>query len=151
MALARGRKSIRMPGPTRDVCVGPRVLAELDATPEPERGAALARIQRRVLWPDPRYEGAGVFVATTKDGQRSTLTMLLPERACVLPATDQLAVDDGAKPILVPRAALVELGVDVTPLDDGNDLVEAVPSAAWPAVYARARALADAAKPGSLS
>jgi hypothetical protein len=142
MVLAREQGPIQMPGPTRAVWIGPRVVAELAREAESERGELLVRIARRVLWPDPRYESAAEFVATGSDGSRKTLAILLPERACVLPRTDLLALEEDEKPFLVPRAKLTELPVVATPLDDGNDLVEPVPLAAWPRVCAVARRFA---------
>jgi hypothetical protein len=55
---------------------------------------------------------------------------------------DRLVLEDGASRPIIPRSALRELGVAATALDDGNDLVEAVPRAAWRGVCEAARRLA---------
>jgi hypothetical protein len=139
MHLAREKGFIEMPGPTRNLCIGRRVLAELEACDEPARGSLLVSIMRRVFWPDPRYEGAGRFQTTSPTGKVTRLAFLLPERACVLPWSDQLALEDEAGPFLIPRSALDALPVVSAYLDDGNLLVEAIPASAWPALCREAR------------
>jgi hypothetical protein len=139
MVLAREKGLIQMPGPTRSLCVGRRVLAELEAADEPARGSLLVSIMRRVLWPDPRYESAGRFQATSPSGRTMQLAFLLPERACVLPWTEELALEDETGPFLIRRSALDALPVSSTYLDDGNQLVEAIPASAWPAFCREAR------------
>jgi hypothetical protein len=138
--LAREQGSIEMPGPTRNLRVGPRVIAELEAVPESDRGERLVAIMRRVFWPDPRYESAGLFQSKSATGEVRLLAMLLPERACVLPFSHDLALEDEAGAFLVPRAALDALPVAIEHLDDGNTLVEHIPAAAWAAVCRAARA-----------
>jgi hypothetical protein len=128
-----------MPGPTRDLCVGRRVLAELEAADESARGSLLVSIMRRVFWPDPRYEGAGLFQTTSPIGKVTRLAFLIPERACVLPRCDQLALEDEVGAFLIPRSALDALPVVSAYLDDGNQLVEAIPASAWPAFCREAR------------
>jgi hypothetical protein len=141
--LAHEQGSIEMPGPTRNLRVGPRVVAELEAVPEGERGERLVAIMRRVFWPDPRYESAGLFQSKSATGTVRRLAMLLPERACVLPGTDDLALEDEAGAFLIPRAALERLPLAVEHLDDGSTLVERVPASEWPAVCRAARALCE--------
>ena len=139
IALGREHGLIAMPGPTRDVHFGPRTVAELEGAPEAQRGATLVDIIRRVVWPPPHYEQAGLFETTSEDGAKLTVAMLLPNRACVLPRTDKLVVQGGDDVILIARASLRALPLEFTPLDDGNDLLEPVPSEAWPAVVQAAR------------
>jgi hypothetical protein len=137
--LAREKGFIQMPGPTRNLCVGRRVLAELEAVDEATRGPLLVSIMRRVLWPDPRYESAGQFQTTSPSGKVTRLAFLIPDRACVLPWSDQLGLQDAAGAFLIPRSALDELPVVSAYLDDGNQLVEAVPASTWPAFCKEAR------------
>jgi hypothetical protein len=127
-----------MPGPTRSVYVGERVAAELETGRPEEIAERLVAVARRVLWPDPRYESAAQLTAT-KDGERFTLAMLLPERACVLPSADRLVIDDPNGAFIIPRSALEHLPVEATYLDDQNQLVEAVTPSDWPALCRTAR------------
>ncbi|MFD4402372.1 hypothetical protein ACFWPH_06360 [Nocardia sp. NPDC058499] len=132
---------ISLPGPTRDVKLGPRSLPELDHGDERTRGRRLLELMRRVLWPDPRYDPAGVFEAS-KDDEKFTFAVLLSERACLMPAVDRILVRDSADSVLqLPRAALDRLPIEHTRLDDGHDLVESTPAATWPEVVAAAREL----------
>lgn len=133
---------ISLPGPTRSVHLGPRTLPELDRGDERTRGRRLLELMRAVLWPDPRYEPAGVFEAS-KDGERFTLAVLLSERACLIPRVDRILVRDTAESVLqLPRAALERLPIEYTHLDDGNDLVEFIPEERWPEVVVAAREFA---------
>jgi hypothetical protein len=132
LQLVRDRGPMEMPGPTRSVLIGPRSAAELqegDPSAMPDR---LVALMRRVLWPDPRYESAGRFTATSPTGKKFTLAMLFPERPCVLPVTDRLAIEDAAGIFVIPRPALDELPVEATYLDDGNQTVEAIQMGSWP-------------------
>jgi hypothetical protein len=140
--LAREQGFVDMPGPTRDVRVGPRVVAELEAIDESERGERLQAIMRRVLWPDPRYESAALFRTTSPGGKDKRFAILLPERACILPACDCLALEDEAGPFLIPRAALDALPVSAAYLDDGNQLVERIAASEWSTLCREARARA---------
>lgn len=132
---------ISLPGPTRDVQLGPRSLPELDHGDERTRGRRLLELMRRVLWPDSRYDPAGVFQAS-KDDEEFTFAVLLSERACLMPAVDRILVRDSDDSVLqLPRAALERLPIEHTRLDDGNDLVEFIPVAMWSKVVAAAREL----------
>lgn len=95
---------------------------------------------RRVLWPDPRYESAGQFQATSSDGEKITLAMLLPERPCVLPSADRIVVHDPDGVFMIPRPALEQVPIQATYLDDRNQLVEPVSASDWPALCRAARA-----------
>lgn len=129
--LARERGPIAMPGPTRSVWVGERVSRELEDGHDATVAERLVAVMRRVLWPDPRYEAAAEFTVSDPGGDSFTLAMLLPERPCVLPRTDQLAIAAGEEPFLIPWPALAELPVRSTWLDDGNQLVEGVAEERW--------------------
>lgn len=131
---------ISLPGPTRSVHLGPRTLLDLDQGDELARGHRLLELMRQVLWPDPRYESAGVFEAS-EDGEKFTFAVLLSERACLIPRVDRLLVRDADTVLQLPRAALEQLPVEYTRLDDGNDLVEVVPEQRWPEVVTAAREL----------
>lgn len=132
---------ISLPGPHRDVALGPWSLPGLDQGDERTRGRRLLELMRRVQWPDPRYDPAGVFRAS-KDDEKFTFAVLLSERACLLPAVDRILVRDGADTVLqLPRAALGKLPIEHIRLDDGNDLVESIPEEGWPEVVAAAREL----------
>ncbi len=129
--LARERGLIEMPGPTRSVWVGERVTQELEDGDDAVVAERLVAVMRRVLWPEPRYEAASEFTVTDPGGDSFTLGMLLPERPCVLPRTDRLAIAAGEEAFLIPRPALAELPVRSTWLDDGNQLVEGVAVDRW--------------------
>jgi hypothetical protein len=137
--LARERGPIAMPGPTRNVWIGPRVLQELEDGDPAAAGERLVTVMRRVLWPDPRYEAASVFEVTGPGDQPFTLAMLLPDRPCVLPRTDRLAIDSPDGTFVIPRAALIDLPVELTWLDDGNHLVEGVSGPRWAELCQAAR------------
>lgn len=137
----RSRGVISLPGPNRDVALGPWSLPGLDQGDERTRGRRLLELMRRVQWPDPRYDPAGVFQAS-KDEEKFTFAVLLSERACLMPAVDRILVRDSADTVLqLPRAALEQLPITYTRLDDGNDLVESIPERNWPEVVAAAREL----------
>jgi hypothetical protein len=138
--LARERGMIAMPGPTRKVWIGPRVIGELEDGDPEAAGERLIAIMRRVLWPDARYEPASEFRGTSRDGQEFTLAILIPNRPCVLPHSDQLAIEDTHDVIVIPRRALAKLPVEITWLDDGNQLIEGIDTDQWPAVCQAARA-----------
>ncbi|UGT62245.1 hypothetical protein [Nocardia asteroides] len=129
---------LSLPGPTRDVQLGPHTLPGLEH--DDDRAHRLLETMRRVLWPDPRYEIATVFRAT-KDGERNTFVALLPDRACLLPPSTRLMLHDDDL-LVLPRGALHRLPIDAVRLDDGNDLLEPVPAHRWPVVVAAARASA---------
>ncbi|WP_280437773.1 hypothetical protein [Nocardia carnea] len=132
---------ISLPGPNRDVALGPRSLPGLAQGDERTRGRRLLELMRRVQWPDPRYDPAGVFQAS-KDDEKFTFAVLLSERACLMPAVDRILVRDSAHTVLqLPRAALEKLPIEHTRLDDGNDLVEFIPEEDWPGVVSAAREL----------
>jgi hypothetical protein len=138
--LARDRGMIALPGPTRDVWIGPRTLAEL-APEQPGAADRLVAIMRRVLWPHPRYFAASQLTATSPDGEQFTLAILGPDTATVLPHSDRLGIAplDDEPVALIAREHLLDLPVEVTFLDDHNQLVESVPVAEWPDLYAAAR------------
>jgi hypothetical protein len=123
---------IAMPGPTRSVYIGERVASELETGDPDAMADRLIAVARRVLWPDPRYESATQLQASSPDGEEFSLAMLLPERACVLPDADRLVVDDPSGAFMIPRYALEHLPVEVTYLDDRNQLVEPVSASDWP-------------------
>jgi len=132
---------IAMPGPTRSVYVGERVASELESGDPEAIGDRLVAVARRVLWPDSRYESAAQLTATNpRSGEEFSLTMLLPERACVLPAADRIAVDDPQGAFMIPRSALEHLPVEAAFLDDRNQLVEPVSASVWPDLCRVARA-----------
>ncbi|HEX2267463.1 MAG TPA: hypothetical protein VHI97_04550, partial [Actinomycetota bacterium] len=60
---------IAMPGPTRSVYVGERVVSELETGDPSGIGDRLITMARRVLWPDPRYESAAQLQATAPNGE----------------------------------------------------------------------------------
>lgn len=132
---------ITLPGPTRSIHLGPRTLPDLEQGDEITRGRRLLELMRRVLWPDPRYEAAGVFEASG-NGEEFTFAVLLSERACLIPRVTRLLVRDTDTVLQLPRAALERLPIEHTPLDDGNDLVEAIPEHRWSEVVTAARELA---------
>jgi hypothetical protein len=57
--------------PTRKVWIGSRVISKLEQGNPGLPGERLVAIVRRVLWPDPRYEPAGEFQASSPDGEGS--------------------------------------------------------------------------------
>ena len=129
--LARDKGGIGVPGPTREVWVGPSVVAELEDGDPAGIGLRLLGIMRRVLWPDPSYEIAAQFAVTSAGGESFTLAMLLPDRQCLLPRSDRLAIEDSTGIFMVPRSVLTSLPVRVTYLDDANQLVEAIHQDDW--------------------
>lgn len=137
--LAQERGMIALPGPTRDVWIGPQMVAELDAAGDTDAADRLVAVMRRALWPDPRYESAGVYSSTGSAGDSFTLAILVPDRPCVLSHTDRLALEDDVGIVMIPRSALDSLPVETTPLDDRNQLVESIPSDVWPEVCQIAR------------
>jgi len=136
--LASERGPVAMPGPVRNVWIGPRSVAELEAGDPSTAADRLVALMRRVQWPDLRYEAAGEFTSEG-GGEPFTLAMLLPDRACVLPKTDRLGVVDSGGAFMIPRSALRELPVEVVDLDDGNQLVEAIGPSDWPELCRQAR------------
>ncbi|MFJ4656545.1 hypothetical protein ACIP5Y_35220 [Nocardia sp. NPDC088792] len=137
--VARDGGVISLPGPNRSLCLGPRLIAQLEnAAP-----AQLVALMRRVQWPDPRYEQAGTFEGTRPESlEKVTFSILLPDRDCIMPYTNRLLLrDNDDNIILIPRKALAGLPVFVTPLDDGNDLVDAIAPIAWEQVCVAARQL----------
>ncbi|MGW0183544.1 hypothetical protein [Nocardia sp. NPDC003345] len=131
---------ISLPGPTRSVHLGPRTLPDLDrGDDDPTRGRRLLELMRAVLWPDPRYDPAGVFEASKGD-ETFTFAVLLSERACLMPQVDRILIGDSDDHVIqIPRAALELLPIECTRLDDGNHLVEFVPAEKWPEVVEAAR------------
>jgi hypothetical protein len=138
--LARERGPIAMPGPTRKVWIGPRVISELEQGNPGLPGERLVAIMRRVLWPNARYEPAGEFQARSPDGERITLVILIPDRPCILPHSDRVAIADADHVIVIPRSALPNLPIEITWLDDRNQLLEAINGDRWPAICQAARA-----------
>jgi hypothetical protein len=139
--IAKERGPVELPGPTRNVVFGERCAAELETGDPATMTNRFVSLSRRALWPDPRYESAAQLIMT-RGSLKLKLVILVADRRCVLPPSDCVALDDGNKPFMIPRAALGELPVTTTYLDDGNQLCDAVEPARWADLCRAAQAFA---------
>ncbi len=139
--MARREGIIALPGPTREVWIGPRVVEELENGDPAETGDRLVRVMRRVLWTEgPPFFAANRFRAGM-GAESVTLAVLPPETRTLLPRCDQVGLKDAGGTFMVAQKALPALPLATTWLDDGNLLVEAVSGEQWAAVCQAARAL----------
>lgn len=141
-------ETITMPGPVREVHIGPRLFAELEAG-GPAEGLAdrlLAAI-RRVQYVDlTGYHPAGIMEVSRRDGDQSfTLSVWGSEQATFFSSPEYLHLvsdDPDAEPVLVPYGVLPSLAGDrLTWLDEKQCLVTAVDAAAWAEIFGRAHSL----------
>jgi hypothetical protein len=66
--------------------------------------------------------------------------ILIPDRPCILPHSDRIAIEDADHVIVIPRSALPNLPIEITWPDDCNQLVEAINGDRWRAIGQAARA-----------
>jgi len=150
--MARREGIIALPGPTREVWIGPRVVEELENGDPALAGDRLVTVMRRVLWPDGNYFSPNRFKAGGDGSGSFTLAVLPPQIPTVLPRCDQVGLQDSGGTFMVPREALAELPpLPARWLDDGNLLVEATSAEQWTAVCQAARALEGTNAVGSAS
>ena len=138
-------RPLTMPGPTRNVTIGPATLARVGAGTEP-----LLRVMRDVLYPnglEPEDEGAyyvskGIRIA--RDGREVVVHAIASGVDYFLSGGDVYALMD--EPTChVPVAALAGLAPDhVTPVDDASVRFRSLTDDAWAELLDRARAIGHA-------
>ena len=130
--VERDGVAVSVAGPLRSVLVGPHVVNGITS-----REFTLEEVLIRTNYVAGPHLVAEAVVEPGENEQR-TLTVLGPGLRTLLPPADAVlldTIDADRPPVLIPVAALDGLAqLDVTRLDEGHRLVQAVPDSAWPGV-----------------
>jgi hypothetical protein len=138
--IADGRGPMTVPGPRRTVCIGPRMLKELDGDHR-----ALWTALRRIQWLPVRT--AGEYVTKSSAKREIKLAIWLGEEV-VFPAVDYAALslahpDREPEVFLIPAERVPELaGPRWQRLDEVQGVIAAFDADAWRELVERARAFA---------
>jgi hypothetical protein len=133
---------LKIPGPTRDFCVGPRLMTELEGEGSAELfPQRLLRAMRAVQWADTgRYPAADLYEFRESQGM-GTCAAWYGERDALLPAADFIILltgTDGRSGPVVPFRHLRELaGEHWSSLDECQGLVRGF-GEEWPEILRRA-------------
>jgi len=126
--------------PIRHFNLGPRMVRQLDVGPSvgfPDRLlAAICRLQ----FLDPhRYKEAAQIEGRAPGGQRIELPIWTPDQGYLFPSLPHVCVLERNHGVVIPSEAVPELPkVRAQWVDEHRLLVEPVPRAMWPVLYAAA-------------